>query len=146
MKRIFALIFLSMFLSGCSAAMAGGGSAAYFGVLSPDRFLPEKCTMPAGLACLDFTANTEEVTVIIMNDMGYDMGEVELNLVDANKVSLACSPEGNEILEDSEQEVFTCSGKFKSGKLKAVLEFTYKNMGNELRSTKAGEIIAMVEG
>ena len=30
--------------------LAAIGALAYFGVLSPDRFLPEKCTLPSGVA------------------------------------------------------------------------------------------------
>ena len=42
------------------------GSLSYFGVLSPDKFLPSKCTLPAGIACTDFkvdSAGTGSVTI-----------------------------------------------------------------------------------
>ena len=50
------------------------GALAYFGVLSPDRFLPERCTGPAGMDCVDkatINAPTGVVTIAIRNNLGF---------------------------------------------------------------------------
>lgn len=57
------------------------GALAYFGVLSPDRFLPSKCTMQPGIACLDHKATTEgtnNLQVVVQNSLGYDITITEL--------------------------------------------------------------------
>ena len=46
---------------------------AYFGVLSPDRFLPSKCVLQSGIACLDHKATFTGLTVIAENSLGYDV-------------------------------------------------------------------------
>ena len=54
------------------------GALAYFGVLSPDRFLPERCTGPAGLDCVDKAsvvatggANANFVEFVAKNNQGF---------------------------------------------------------------------------
>ena len=40
---------------------------AYFGVLSPSKFLPEKCTFQPGILCKDFSAMTAESASKVIN-------------------------------------------------------------------------------
>ncbi|MBD3163915.1 hypothetical protein GF323_01835 [Candidatus Woesearchaeota archaeon] len=56
------------------------GALAYFGVLSPERFLPERCDGPAGLTCLDkatviagdaATAGEAYLEIAMKNNLGY---------------------------------------------------------------------------
>jgi len=53
-KAQAAMEFLMTYGWAILVVLAAIGALAYFGVLSPDRFLPEKCTLPSGIACLDF--------------------------------------------------------------------------------------------
>ena len=59
------------------------GALAYFGVLSPDRFLPKRCTLPTGIACTDFEARdagggAAEIEVVLRNSLGYDITGVTI--------------------------------------------------------------------
>lgn len=60
--------------------MVAIGALAYFGVLSPDKLLPEKCTFPSGIACLDSYAESAvlEVGVTLKNSLGYDVTGVSV--------------------------------------------------------------------
>ena len=58
--------------------LAAIAALAYFSVLSPDRFLPEKCTLPSGVACLDFSGSPSSVTLVIQNSAGFDMANVSV--------------------------------------------------------------------
>ena len=49
------------------------GALAYFGVLSPSTLLPEKCTFPVSLSCLDHTVTPTYVAVSLQNGAGRDM-------------------------------------------------------------------------
>jgi hypothetical protein len=53
------------------------GALAYFGVLSPSNLLPEKCTFPVSLTCVDFnvagSTTTGSVTLVLQNGAGRDM-------------------------------------------------------------------------
>jgi len=52
------------------------GALAYFGVLSPDKFLPERCTGPAGMDCLDkasVSATAGTLEIVAKNNLGFDI-------------------------------------------------------------------------
>ena len=38
------------------------GALAYFGVLSPEKFLPSSCSLPSGLGCIDHKATATGLT------------------------------------------------------------------------------------
>jgi len=46
------------------------GALAYFGVLSPGRLLPDRCTLPPGISCNDFTIAGGSLTIIGTNGLG----------------------------------------------------------------------------
>ncbi len=49
------------------------GALAYFGVLSPDKFLPAKCTLQSGIACIDHKATATTLEIVAQNSLGYDI-------------------------------------------------------------------------
>jgi len=58
------------------------GALAYFGVLSPGRFLPESCTIAPGLDCYDFgvDASANQIQMDIRNGMGQKVTFSAVNL------------------------------------------------------------------
>lgn len=76
---------------------------AFFGLLNPNRFLPEKCEIAPGLTCLDFSAVTNDtassifkvnytdtaqgsfrdnITILLNNGLGTTIKEVSLNITE----------------------------------------------------------------
>ncbi len=59
------------------------GALAYFGVLSPDTLVPDKCTFSTGLACKDFsytyTASNANITLLLTNGLGKTINVNMLN-------------------------------------------------------------------
>jgi len=49
------------------------GALSYFGVLSPATLLPEKCTFPVSMSCVDHQVKTSEIRLILLNGAGRDM-------------------------------------------------------------------------
>ncbi len=49
------------------------GALAYFGVLSPSTLLPEKCTFPVSVNCVDHSVSPTAVTVVLLNGAGRDI-------------------------------------------------------------------------
>ena len=49
------------------------GALAYFGVLSPSTLLPEKCTFPVSLSCLDHSVTQTYIAVSLQNGAGRDI-------------------------------------------------------------------------
>jgi len=77
---------------------------AYFGVLSPDRFLPEKCTFPPGLACTDFTVSSTGMSLVVQNSLGQDITMQSLTDVDGS-----CSLSPAAALNNGDSTTYTLS-------------------------------------
>ena len=125
--------------------LAAIGALAYFGVLSPDRFLPEKCTLPSGVACLDFTGTTSQVDLVIQNSAGFDMQTTTV-FVNSTSANFACTDAGADgTLTDGEKDTFSCAGlTLSSGKFKGVLNIAYTNAQTGMAHTKQGELILKI--
>ena len=65
-----ALEFLMTYGWAILVVIAAIGVLAYFGVLSPDQFLPRKCILPAVLACLDYTVENYKIVLVLQNTQG----------------------------------------------------------------------------
>ncbi len=73
-KAQAAMEFLMTYGWAILVVLVAIGALAYFGVLSPDRFLPERCTGPSGLDCLDkasITATNGQVQFVFKNNLGF---------------------------------------------------------------------------
>jgi hypothetical protein len=142
-----AMEFLMTYGWAILVVLAAIGALAYFGVLSPDRFLPEKCTLPSGVACLDFTGTSTVVTLVIQNSAGFDMTGVAVTInSSATNGNFGCTDAGGDAtLTDGEKDSFTCtSAGLDSGKFKGTLNIAYTNSQTSLAHSKAGELILKI--
>ena len=46
------------------------GALAYFGVLSPEKFLPEKCLIETGFTCISSKVESTQSTIVFSNGNG----------------------------------------------------------------------------
>ena len=140
-----AMEFLMTYGWAILVVLAAIAALAYFGVLSPDRFLPEKCTLPSGVACLDFTGTNSQVDLVIQNSAGFDMQNVAV-YVNSSTASFACTDAGADAtLVDGEKDTFSCTGlTLPSGKFKGTLSIDYLNAQTSMTHTKSGELILKI--
>mgnify|MGYP006283611697 CR=1 FL=1 len=68
-----AMEFLMTYGWAILVVLAAIGALAYFGVLSPDKFLPEKCVLEPGVDCTGFKVTPSGVTLVLRNGLGYDL-------------------------------------------------------------------------
>ncbi len=88
LTRLFMIFILVLFLIGCSSSV------------KPVSFLPAKCMMGSGIACIDFSAHASGSLDIIMEDrMGVPISNVNLN------IGGICEPKDVTI---SQNQKFTC--------------------------------------
>ncbi len=77
------------------------GTLAYFGVLDPGAFLPDRCAVPAEFSCNEFSlraadaaAGTPEVDVVLQNNLGRPLtileGSREIRCVDCPAGQQVC--------------------------------------------------------
>ena len=136
-----ALEFLMTYGWAILVVLAAIAALAYFGVLSPDRFLPEKCTMPSGIACLDFRATASGVDVILLNSLGTDISSVSLSI---DGTGCSATATGPATLDNGKSGTYTVSCSPPSGKFKGDITMSYVNDASALSHTKIGELIAQV--
>jgi hypothetical protein len=79
-----AMEFLMTYGWAILVVLAAIGALAYFGVLSPSNFVPNKCTAQ-GFTCADFSLDdaTDTVTLYLQNNLGFTASGVTMSLVDA---------------------------------------------------------------
>ncbi|MFH1400570.1 MAG: hypothetical protein ABIH41_03560 [Nanoarchaeota archaeon] len=60
------------------------GALAYFGVLDPSRFLPEKCVFGSGVGCLDYGGFKQgtggNISARLVNGFGYGLSVTTVNV------------------------------------------------------------------
>src|SRR3989344_731683 len=81
-KSQAALEFIMTYGWAILVVLVAIGALSYFGVLSPDRFLPETCTLPAGISCLDQAAysSIDEIDVNLKNSLGMDITRITVDI------------------------------------------------------------------
>lgn len=145
-KAQAAMEFLMTYGWAILVVLAAIAALAYFGVLSPDRFLPEKCTLPSGVACLDFTGTSSTVTLMIQNSAGFDMNTVVVSINSTTSNGACVDDDADGTLTDGEKDGFTCTMNpaLPAGKFKGTLNVNYVNAQTTMAHTKAGELILKI--
>src|SRR3989338_804662 len=72
-KAQAALEFLMTYGWAILVVLIAIGALAFFGVLSPERFLPAKCTLQPGLACIGHKVTPGQIDVVVKNGYGSDI-------------------------------------------------------------------------
>ncbi len=94
-----ALEFLMTYGWAILVVLAAIGALAYFGVLSPERFLPSKCIISGGFSCTEYKLDgtADEVRLYVQNNLGADADSVNVTLTDADGTDCT-STNGSNIL------------------------------------------------
>ena len=142
-KAQAAMEFLMTYGWAILVVLVAVGALAYFGVLSPDNFLPNRCTLPSGIGCVDHKAVSadSEISVVLRNGLGYDMSGITVSAGscttdDSTPATLANGAKATFVLE-------TCT--FSGTKYSGDLNVTYTLSDTGLSHKAIGSIVAKVE-
>ena len=115
---------------------------AYFGVLSPSRFLPNKCTLPSGIACIDYKVDANAVMLILQNSLGYTIDVTSINLTDAGCANATINAQ----LQNGDQNTFyvACSN-IVGEKFKSDVRVGFTRIDTGLSQTFEGEVLGQVQ-
>jgi len=152
-KAQAAMEFLMTYGWAILVVLAAIGALAYFGVLSPDKMLPEKTTFMAPLANIDnavITASNRQIQVVVQNNLGVTAliangttgvsGTADCATVTGFTAVPNTVPNGEKITL-----TWTCAGPFTAGsKFKSDLTFTYQNTFSGQSHPHTGSITAKV--
>lgn len=88
-----AMEFLMTYGWAILVVLAAIGALAYFGVLSPDRFLPDKCTANPPFACTQYKvdASADTADFRLQNSAGVDISITNVELL-CDSAGVAAAP------------------------------------------------------
>ena len=143
-KSQAAMEFLMTYGWAILVVLVAIGALAYFGVLSPDKFLPSKCTLPAGIACTDHSASsaTGKLTVVLRNGMGFDATLLTVSIGGCGSATPA-----SDTLTNGEQTIYTatCTPPLGGGaKFSAGFGVAYTNAETTLTHVVNGTITTRI--
>ena len=140
-KSQAALEFLMTYGWAILVVLVAVGALAYFGVLSPDKFLPAKCTLQAGIACIEHKATSAQVQVVIQNSLGYDISSIT---VKAGSCGTSSSPA---TLANAEKGTYTitCTPALLGSKYNAQVNVSYTIAETGLSHNSVGQITTRIE-
>ena len=147
-----AMEFLMTYGWAILVVLAAIAALAYFGVLSPDQFLPERCTLPSGIGCLDFTGNNDQIQFRIQNSLGYNINVTSFTLTATGLTFDDCESGGedNWIMNNGDAATIICevadpATEIPSGKLTADVLIEYTNMMSQLDHSRSGSVLLKIE-
>lgn len=136
-----AMEFLMTYGWAIMVAMVAIGALSYFGVLSPDKFVPRRCALEPGIACMDFEINENSVILVIMTARGED---ITINNIKVGN----CTGTVSGFMRNGEQATFVIGGCSNTVSKKFIgdLNITYtgetglthKNRGNIVGKVGSG--------
>lgn len=147
-KAQAAMEFLMTYGWAILVVLVAIGALAYFGVLSPEKFLPEKCVIAtgSGLFCDDYAADStaNQITLRIKNILTETVTLTAVDVVDS-AAGRTCSWSGSQdITADSTVDMNTaCPADPALGsgdKVKADISITYSKVGG-LNKTTTGNLV-----
>ena len=115
------------------------GTLSYFGVLNSDMFLPEKCSLPSGIACLDYRVESTRVIIIIKNILGETM---TISDITVSSKEQECSTNEITNLKNDEKAIFTvisCDNGEIGKRFDGVVNITYA-VENKLSHMMSGTL------
>jgi hypothetical protein len=141
-KSQAAMEFLMTYGWAILVVLVAIGALAYFGVLSPDRFLPSKCQLPAGIACTDFKVTSTTVDVVLRNGLGFDVESISVTASDCTTADTTPATIANGA--QATYQVSGCSIT-SGGKYSGDLNVTYTNAETSLQHKVQGTITGRAE-
>ena len=122
--------------------LAAIAALAYFGVLSPEKFLPEKCVIEPGIACISQKVEPSKITLVISNGKGRTI------IIDSIALG-SCSGTFSETMQSGTDHTFVIGGSCDNGqskeKFKADITLGYTEKDTNLTKTAYGNLNSKVE-
>ena len=138
-KSQAALEFIMTYGWAILVVLVAIGALAYFGVLSPDKFLPSKCTLQSGIACLAHKATANTLVINVRNSLGYD---VTVDSVEAEQ----CTALGSQgTLNNGAPDLYTLTCVNSGSKYNGNVNISYTNIDTGVTHVNQGQITTRIE-
>ena len=141
-KSQAAMEFLMTYGWAILVVLAAIAALAYLGVLSPEKFLPEKCILAPGLACVSHQITPTTTTLIVSNGLGRTIIVNSVQVGDCPLTGLTTDMmSGNETRFD----LTGCTNGDSKDAFKGEITFKYTEKQTGLTKTVYGNIATKVE-
>ena len=139
-KSQAALEFIMTYGWAILVVLVAIGALAYFGVLSPDRFLPNKCVLQSGIACLDNKATATALNVYMQNSLGQDVTITDLK-------AQQCTAQSGLSVSFANGGTYTANMVCANAGTKYNGQFnvTYSNAATLITHTNVGQVTTRIE-
>ena len=145
-KAQAAMEFLMTYGWAILVVLAAIGALAYFGVLSPDKFMPSKCLVTGGFSCVEYKITTTEVRFYLQNNLGADANVTFVNVTNAN--GDACTVVGYPVWLNNGQKTtssFNVTGCLTGNSFKGNIEVVYQKSEETETHIATGSISGKAE-
>jgi len=132
------------------------GTLAYFGILSPSRILPDRCTMGPEFTCENFQVTPTQIKIRLKNNLGESVATLSASVGTSGASSLTCTVNPPPIAAWKTGEVIdftfdTCTNanaagivSGEKGKVNITVDYYTLTGGSAYLRQVAGEIYATV--
>jgi len=141
-----AMEFLMTYGWAILVVLAAIGALAYFGVLSPDRFLADKCVISGGFSCGQYKVTASSVQFEVQNNLGVDASGVVVTLY--GKLGNTTCMENSSSLALSNgagSGLITYACPVSGTKFRGDVNIVYTKSGETVSHNASGSITAKVE-
>ncbi len=139
-----ALEFLMTYGWAILVVVASIAVLAYFGVLSPDKFLPRKCVLPVGLVCLDYNVEKYKIILVLQNAQGET---ITIDKVTVSGNNQECSDNQTVTVNNDAKAIITitqCNNGAEGAKFDGIVNISY-TLEEKLSHNVIGTLKAKVE-
>lgn len=140
-KSQAAMEFLMTYGWAILVVLAAIAALAYFGILSPEKFLPEKCILAPGLACVQHKVTPADTELIISNGFGRTIKVTNLQVGACTKAFDLTMVSG---IENS-FKLTGCSNGVSKEAFKGDITLTYVDTSYNVTKTVHGNLATKVE-
>lgn len=141
-KSQAAMEFLMTYGWAILVVLAAIAALAYFGVLSPEKFLPEKCVLSPGLACVSHKITADSAVLVISNGLGRTITIDSLSIGGCSASGLnAPMVSGNETMIT----ITGCTNGISKDVFKGEITLGYTEKATGITKTVYGDIATKVE-
>jgi len=137
-----AMEFLMTYGWAILVVLAAIAALAYFGVLSPEKFLPQKCILVPGIVCQQHKVEPTKVTLVITQSLGRTITVTNINVN-------GCTSAYTQDMQTDQTHTFEVGGACSNGpvkeKFKGDVTIDYIDKEYNITKTAHGSINSQVE-
>jgi|SRR3989344_256459 len=142
-KAQAAIEFLMTYGWAVLSVLAAIATLAYFGILSPEKLLPDKCTVDQGITCVGSKIESSQITLVLLNSV--ENRPITVNNIDVEGCTGDFSQEmvggvKNTLVLDK-----SCANGEQTDKFQGSIKINYLDKVSGLAKTAYGSINSRVE-